>query len=415
MGEEGMELIDDTYHGEAEIDASVHGVDVSWVTSALMAHREDILTRWLTAALALDCHRGRRDRAVADHIPALFDAIVASLDRRASERKSALLDDSAIQAAAQGHALVRADQGLHAPDILAEFRILRQEIGRALRLAVPDGAPTGDVVAAEMLLNDALDGANALALAALTTRLEGAREEILATTIHDVRQPLASIKGYTQLAERILNRPEPDAERIRDALQRIRHAADQMMELLETLVDVSRTALGAIVLDVQPTDLRHVLEEALEGCGPDVASRVHLDLPGEEMLVGLWDPARLEQVFSNVLSNAAKYAPGDTPITLTMEVDAERVVVQLHDEGIGIPPDDLPRLFGRYTRASNAVEREIEGTGLGLYLSKGIVEAHGGHIWAISPGHDMGTTVFVELPLEPEPNSRPATKPTLLT
>jgi signal transduction histidine kinase len=119
--------------------------------------------------------------------------------------------------------------------------------------------------------------------------------------------------------------------------------------------------------------------------------------PGLDTL-GWWDRERLGQVLTNLLTNAAKYAPAETPVTVTVEGERATVTVSVRDEGIGIAADDLPRLFDRYFRARSATERGIEGLGLGLYLCRGIITAHGGEITAESPGPDQGTTIRFTVP-----------------
>jgi signal transduction histidine kinase len=368
--------------------------------AALVGQREEILTRWLDAAAAQPCHYGRREHAVTDHIPALFDALVALLEHSAPAANDprAPLDDPAILVAARGHALMRVEQGLQPVDVLTEFRLLRQELWHALRVALPDSAPTGDIVGAELLLNDALDGAGSLALAALTERLDQVREELLAMIVHDVRQPLTQIAGYAQLAERQLNRPTPDLDRITEALGRIRVNSAAMAALLNTLVDSSRTALGGLTLQRGPADLAAIVHQTAKQLTPELAARVSVDVAAGADTTGQWDQARLRQVFENLLTNAGKYSSPDTPITVTIGAGAESVTAEVADRGIGIPPEELPRLFTRYARAENALAQGIDGLGLGLYLCRGIVEAHGGRIWATSPGRDQGTTIHIALP-----------------
>lgn len=390
---------------EKRVEGYTRATDLAWVTRALVVQRDEILARWLDAALAQPFHRGRRDHAVADHIPPLFDALIGFMQRATPRavQPGAPLDDAAILAAAQGHALTRADQGLQPSEVLAEFRLLRQELGRALRHAVPEDAPSSDVVGAELLLNDALDGATALALAALTAQLEQVREEFLATTVHEIRQPLTRIVGFLQLAERVLDRQDPDLPRARANLRRGRDAADQMGALLATLVDASRTALGGLVLQPATTDLVALLRETIARLEPDAAERVALQVPRGLQATGRWDGMRLAQVFGNLLSNARKYSAPGTPIDIRLRGDAATVAVSVADQGIGIPAEDLPHLFDRYARASNATEQGIEGLGLGLYLCRGIVEAHGGRIWAESAGRGRGATMHVELPRQTPP------------
>jgi signal transduction histidine kinase len=382
------------------VEDFTRGGNLGWATEALATHRDEILNRWLEAAKAQPFHLDRPDRVVADEIPRLFDALLVYVRRIAprSVDSGAPLDDQAIRAAAQGHALARVENGLQTPDVLTEFRLLRQEVGRALRIAVPKDTPTGDIVSAGLILNDALDGAAALALAALTDRLEQMREEFLATTVHEVRQPITKISGFAQLAERMLDRPELDLSRVRESLHQIRDAANQMGTLLETLVDSSQNALGGLVLQPQTADIAAVLSDVIEHLEPDIAERVHIQVLGTGALHAHLDVTRAEQVMNNIIGNAAKYSTLDSDITITVAVRGDRAVISVVDGGIGIPEDDLPLLFGRYVRAHNALGH-APGLGLGLYLSRAIVEAHGGRIWAESPGPGKGTTVFVELPL----------------
>ena len=251
---------------------------------------------------------------------------------------------------------------------------------------------------ANLLLNDAIDGAAALALTALTDRLELMREEFLATTVHEVRQPVTKISGFAQLAERLLDRSEPDPGRVREALRQIRDAAAQMNVLLEALVESSQNALGGLVLQPQTVEIPAILTDIVEHLEPEVAQRVQLEISASEALRARLDVARVGQVMNNIIGNAAKYSPADSVITVTVKAQADSAVISVKDVGIGIPEADLPQLFGRYVRAENALGH-APGLGLGLYLSRAIVDAHGGRIWAESPGAGRGTTVFVELPL----------------
>jgi len=385
---------------ETRVTAYTTDSNLSWVVAALEDHRDAILARWLDAATSQPFHQGRREHAVADHIPTLFDALLALLARSATSARNpaAPLDDPAILAAARGHALMRVEQGLAPVDVLTEFRLLRQELWHALRLAIPDNAPSSDIVGAELLINDALDGASALALTALTERVERVREEFLATIVHDLRQPLTKIRGYAQLAVRNLDRPAPDLSRVSGGLTRIVAATDEMQALLTRLVDLSRTALGALVLHPARTDLAVLLNETVAQLPADVAERVTVHIPPSLDVTGWWDRERLGQVLTNLLANAEKYSSPGTPIAVTIDGDATTVRVGVRDEGIGIPADDLPQLFNRYFRARNATEQEIEGLGLGLYLCRGIIAAHGGQIEAESAGSGQGATIRFTLP-----------------
>lgn len=345
-------------------------------------------------------HQGRPDGAVADHIPDLFDALVALLHRTAprSVATQAPLDDTAVLDAARQHARVRFEQGLSAADVVSEFRLLRQEIGRSLRAELDDEAPAGDVVGAEMIVHDALDGAISLGLAALTTHIEEMREEFLATTIHDVQQPITAIKGNVQLAVRALGRANADLNAVIGTLRRVETETARMSLLLGMLTDASRLKLGRLQPVPTPADLRTIAEQAVSSVDPSEAARVEIVAQDSATFDGQWDATMLSRVMVNLLSNALKYSPGDSPVQVKLEADSTAVRLLVADSGIGLAADELPRLFRRYGRVEGAIASGVQGLGLGLYLSRGIVEAHDGQIWAESPGIGLGTTIHVVLP-----------------
>jgi signal transduction histidine kinase len=373
--------------------------DLSWVANALSDRREAILERWLTTTTALPFHHGQREHAVADHIPELFDALVDLL-ARASPRwvePGAPLDDDAVRDAAEAHAKMRVVQGLDPANVSVEFRLLRQELWHALRESLPEEASLRDTIGAQILLNDALDGAMALGLAALTAQITQVREEFLATVVHEVRRPLTVIRGNAALSRRILSRPTPNLEQVTTLLNRIEEATGQMNALLTTLVEISQAALGGFDLNLTSGDMVAIIEGVIAQSGVD-AGRVQLTVAPHLDTTGGWDVERLSQIFSNIIANALKYSPDATPIEVTIEGDATTLTCHIADHGIGIPPEELPRLFARYHRASNALAERVDGLGLGLYLCRALAELHGGQIWATSPGLGQGTTLHVSVP-----------------
>ena len=385
---------------ETRLQAYTRGADLGWAADAMTRQRDEIIGRWLAATSAQDFHDDRPDRYVANHIPPLFDALVAVLRRDAPRAvdPSRPLDDPAVLRAAREHARTRFEQGLDAAQVVTEFRLLRQEIGRALRLVVDHVAPAADVVAAEMLVNDALDGAITLALETLTRHVEEVREDFIATTVHDVQQPLSGIRGYLQLARRDLGRPDADPARVDEMLGHAEDGVDRLRRLLATLADATRLALGRLIVQPTPTGLAGLVCQVIEQLDPEAGGRVRLRADSDEATTADVDPDLLERVVANLLSNAVKYSTGSTPIDVTVRRAGSQVRLSVRDRGIGLTPDEQAGLFRRYARTGRAVARGIEGAGLGLYLSRGIVEAHGGQIWAESAGPDRGTTIHVALP-----------------
>ncbi len=385
---------------ETRVEQYTQDSDLSWVTAVLSAQRAVILTRWLTAVGQQLFHLARPEGAVSDHIPALFDALVAFLQRSAPRRvdPGAPLDDPAVLQTAEQHAQARLEQGLQPVDVVTEFRLLRHEIVGALRRHLPDAVPASDVLAAELLLHDAIDGVISVALRALTERIELVREDFLVTTVHDVRQPLSLIIGSAQMVARRLRSSEPDLARTAADVERIDRSASRMSALLTTLLDASRITLHHLELQRQPLDLLPLMQTVIAQLGPEIGGRVTVQVDNGVSTDGEWDPTRLDQVFTNLLSNAVKYSPPASPIALSLSGDAAQIECTVRDHGMGVPEDELPRLFQRYARSSAAVESGIQGLGLGLYLCRGIIEAHGGRIWATSSGPGEGTAVHVALP-----------------
>jgi signal transduction histidine kinase len=375
------------------------GADLGAVVQVLRRQRHTILADWLAAASRQPMHERHGGRGVADHIPALFDALTDVLERAAPSWRDpgVPLEDPAVLAAAQRHARSRFEQGLSAAEVVTEFRLLRQEIGRALRLHLPPDSPTGDVLAAELLVHDALDAATSLALSSLSRELEQLREDVLATTVHDVQQPMAALKGRLQFALRILLGEEADVQRAVKMLQQADHEIERMSGLLATLGQASRIAVGHLEIHPERSDMRDLVDAALDRLDPDTHARCRFVIAPDAMTVGSWDPGLIERVLGNLLSNAAKYSDPGTPIHIELSNADEAVHVAIRDFGMGLADHELGQLFQRYTRTQRATEAGAQGAGLGLYVCRGIVEAHGGRIWAESEGIGRGATFHLVL------------------
>jgi len=385
------------------VEKLTRDADLGPVADVLTARRTEMLDRWLEVTRRQPFHKGRRGRAVADHLPHLIDALLDVLRRTSARdaRYEAALDDERVLDAARQHAFVRFEQGLGAADIVTEFRLLRHEISRVLRLYLDESESPADVVAAEIVVNDALDGATALSMSALSDRVEEVRSDFLATTLHDATQPVATAKLSIQLAQRAVAQPNPDLERAKDALVRADNSLDRMTVLLRRLADASRLALGSLELRHAETGLVLVAKRVVDGLDPDTARRISVS--GDDDDSGLWDSAALEQVVANLLANAVKFSPADTPIRVHVASRDSEVELAVSDQGAGLRPEDFDKIFKRFSRSREAREGHVKGQGLGLYLSRGIVEAHGGRITVESEGLGKGATFRVVLPRHPMP------------
>jgi signal transduction histidine kinase len=219
------------------------------------------------------------------------------------------------------------------------------------------------------------------------------RDDFLGVASHELRTPLTSLR----LQLRGLERSVPEGSREHGRVAAAERSVLRLQALVESLLDVSRLSAGRLELSLSQADLGRLVQEALERLAPlfgAAGSPVHFHAP-EPPVLGMWDVPRLEQVLVNLLSNAAKYGAGK-PVHVAVREEAGRAWLTVQDEGIGIAPEVLPRLFGRFERGVSS--RHYGGLGLGLYISRQLVEAMGGHI-AVASAPDRGATFTVTLPL----------------
>ncbi len=222
-------------------------------------------------------------------------------------------------------------------------------------------------------------------------------DEIKATFIsvvsHELRTPVALIKGYASTLRR--DDAKWDKRTVSDSLAVIEDEADRLSKMIDDLLDASRLQAGGLSLNQSDVALPHLAARIVERFAAQ-SPKHHLvsDFP-ENFPVIIGDETRIEQVVSNLVSNALKYAPaGEIKISGTARAD--QVIVCVSDEGAGIEAKDLPHIFDRFYRSTDAV-KQTKGAGLGLYLARAIVEAHGGRIWA-DAGTSVGARICFSLP-----------------
>jgi len=221
------------------------------------------------------------------------------------------------------------------------------------------------------------------------------KDEFLAVLAHELRNPLSSLGHIVELWP-IVRDDREEMEQMRLVLQR---QVQQMTRLIEDLMDVSRIGRGKAVLRKEHIDVRPLLRRAAEETQLLFESRgQHLadDLAGEPLIVD-GDPARLTQVFGNLLNNAAKYTPPGGTIWITARLEAGQVVVRVRDTGAGIPPGKLNEIFEMFAQVDRTLERADGGLGIGLSLVRRLVELHGGTVEATSAGVDQGSEFIVRL------------------
>ena len=279
----------------------------------------------------------------------------------------------------------RALRGEVVPDYLAIGRHLIT--GRDVDLSIA-AAPieSGGVVGAVLVMRD---------ISAIQ-ELDRKKDEFLSVASHELRTPLTTVKGYTQLLQQTVDDCTP-AERqtyLGAALGEI----ERMMGLIAELLDVSRIETKRLHIHLQPVLWLEFLERRAAGFrvqNPEREIRLRSEIDGHTLNVDL---DRMRQVVDNLLSNALKYSPDGSPIDVEVVARDGEMHTAVIDHGIGIPQDEIPRLFDRFHRARNVSSRYYGGLGLGLYIAHAIVEAHGGSI-TVESSEGAGSRFLLRLPL----------------
>ena len=226
--------------------------------------------------------------------------------------------------------------------------------------------------------------------------LDRLRAELLANVSHELRTPLATIKGYSSLLldyDKKLKRDER-----RQYLGAIDRASDRLSGLVSQLLDMSRLEAGRLTINKVPTSIRKLIREAVAEAG--------VSAPGHRFILKLTkrlprisiDGNRIRQVLDNLISNAVKYSDEGTEVVISAQRVGNELLVSIADRGIGIPAEQLPRVFDRMFRVRQKIPSEVRGAGLGLSITKGLVELHEGRIW-IESEEGKGTTSYFTLPI----------------
>lgn len=257
---------------------------------------------------------------------------------------------------------------------------------------------------ADLLLMEDLARRTALAIdnAMLFTEAQGAvraRDQFLSIAAHELRTPVSSIKGYAQMLLRAQRKGEIAPERLKRSLETIDSATDRLSLLTSDLLDVSRIRLGQLPLRPGEFDFASKVRSVVHRYTESASGHHRIDVsvaPGAYTVRA--DTDRMDQVLTNLLENAVKYSPNSDRVAVELRVNGDEVRLAVQDYGIGLPPGGEAGIFEPFERASNALRHELPGLGLGLYICRGIVERHGGRIWAESQGEGRGTTFVVTIP-----------------
>ncbi|MCY4598514.1 MAG: response regulator, partial [Acidobacteria bacterium] len=289
---------------------------------------------------------------------------------------------------------------------LAEFPLARQlssaETVRAeeITLSVPDGRSVTTLVNATPIRS--ADGAVESMVVAMQDlapleELERMRAEFLSMVSHELQAPLTSIIGSTTTLLRAA--PRLDPAEMQEFFRIIDEQAEQMRRLIADLLDQGRIETGTLSVSVEMAEVSGLVEQArrtFQSSGGKHALRI--DLPDDLPWV-MVDRGRIAQVLNNLFSNASRHSPESSPIRVTAERDGVHVAISVSDEGRGVPPDQLAHLFSKHPGAAGGIGPRARGYGLGLAICKGLVEAHGGRIWAESGGPGRGTRFTFTVPM----------------
>jgi PAS domain S-box-containing protein len=311
--------------------------------------------------------------------------------------------------------IIPADRQSEEDEVLARIRrgqtvdhfetIRQRKDGTLIDISVaisPIRNAEGEVVGASKIARDITEQRRLRTVADEASRL---KDEFLAVLSHELRTPLNTVLGYSRMLRREDKRMSADLRaRALDALER---NAELLTRLVNDVLDTSRVVTGKLRLALDVCPLDSVVTDAIRTVRPaaeakNIALEVHLD-PG---LTVLCDHDRMLQVMWNLLSNAIKFTPSRGSVSVRGERRGGEIAIAIRDTGIGISPEQLPFVFQRFWQAHTGASREFGGLGLGLALSRHIVELHGGAIVAESAGPGQGTVFTVALPTAPTVRAR---------
>lgn len=236
------------------------------------------------------------------------------------------------------------------------------------------------------------------------------KDEFLAMLAHELRSPISAASNAAQ----ILCMKAPDSPDLRWCGEVVDRQTRQLSRLLDDLLDVSRIRSGKVTLRREEIDLCAIVERSVETARPLIDSRRHrieLRLPDAPLTV-VADPARIEQVLVNLVANAAKYSEDGRTIVVSAVADGDQAVVEVQDQGVGMTPEVLARVFDPFAQAETSIDRSQGGLGVGLTIARSLVRLHGGELTATSDGPGLGSTLTVQLPLAQARTVRQSPKPT---
>ena len=228
--------------------------------------------------------------------------------------------------------------------------------------------------------------------------LEQRKDTFMSMASHELKTPVTSLKGFTQLLKRRVEKQ--DIEGSSDLLVRMETQIARLTKLIEDLLDVSKIQAGGLEYAEERIAIDALIQDIVETIQHINATHtIHMHGTSHKYVIG--DSDRLGQVFINLMTNAIKYSPQATSVDVSMAATNDEVLVGVRDYGVGIPEEHLSKVFERFYRAHDAKQQTVPGLGMGLYIAHEIVKRHGGRIWVEST-EGKGATFYVALPTETE-------------
>jgi signal transduction histidine kinase len=376
-----------------------HGPMSARISLLLRDHKEALIERWLKRVLD-DPKVPKANRLpspeLRDHVPLLIDDLADALAKLETGGEAAgreLGNDSK----AREHAQLRFTERYSVAEAVRELSHFRAAV---LDLYSERGAPLDGQAA--QLIHATIDES----MITVATEMEHAvteelrqdavfRERFVGIVGHDLRNPLAAICFGSAFLLKIGETPDT----VLKVVRRIALSADRMTRMINDLLDFTRSRSdGGIPVEPKPTDLETICRQVigeLQVVHPGRA--IGLSAQGDR--AGLWDSDRLAQVVSNLVSNALTHSPPETPVGVTLRGDADTVTLEVRNEGAPIPPETMAEIFDPFRRGKRVSTGRSAGLGLGLFIAKNILDAHGGTI-AVDSAAERGTTFTVRLPRE---------------
>lgn len=229
-------------------------------------------------------------------------------------------------------------------------------------------------------------------------KLDELKNEFINTTSHELKTPLVSIAGYTDFILLKHNDLNPE---IVDDLKIVKKNVDRLKMFIEQLSDVLKIDSKKLIQDIvlKEENMHHIIKNCVSELKILMENKdINVEIKIEENLRLNVDANRINQVFSNLLSNAVKFTPNKGFIEISSEEQENYYLFKVKDSGLGLTEEEIPKLFGKFVKLNNGQDSFSKGSGLGLFISKGIIEAHGGKIWAESTGRNQGTKFFFTIP-----------------